>query len=116
MILFFATNWFNLFFFFVRSSFFGKSCHKLLIFQICSNFRSEWPNNEQRKPRIIDPYKLYGPHGYRTYSHARCQEVPTVDVNLEEVNLPHKLVINCCDFEGITIVTYKYKANQKLAI
>ena len=28
---------------------------------------------------------LYGPHGYRTFPHSRCQEVPTVDVDLEKV-------------------------------
>merc|ERR1711973_212595 len=53
--------------------------------------RDEWPEQDQqpqpkRKQRPIDPYKLYGPHGYRTFSHARCQEVPTVDVNLEEIS------------------------------
>merc|ERR1711962_89571 len=54
--------------------------------------RDEWPKQDQQQPqpkrkqRPIDPYKLYGPHGYRTFSHARCQEVPTVDVNLEEIS------------------------------
>ena len=42
--------------------------------------------SEQPKRKPIDPYKLYGPHGYRTYSHARCQEVPMVDVNLQDVS------------------------------
>ena len=51
---------------------------KLIYYQF---WRSEQP---KRKP--VDPYKLYGTHGYRTYSHARCQEVPMVDVNLQDVS------------------------------
>jgi len=43
------------------------------------------PRSEQPKRKPVDPYKLYGPHGYRTYSHARCQEVPMVDVNLQDI-------------------------------
>merc|ERR1712098_472064 len=43
--------------------------------------RDEWPA-QQAAP---SPYILYGPHGYRTFPHARCQEVPTVDVTLGEV-------------------------------
>ena len=75
----------------------GSGILLLITFAICQRvkvffYRSEWPS-EAKGPREIDPYILYGPHGYRTFSHARCQEVPTVDVNLEEVNLPHKLVI-----------------------
>ena len=59
------------------------------------SFRNEWPTTTRRP---IDPYILYGPHGYRTFSHARCQEVPTVDVNPSEVNsdsseCTHKVVI-----------------------
>lgn len=45
--------------------------------------RNEWPTTTRRP---IDPYILYGPHGYRTFSHARCQEVPTVDVNPSEIS------------------------------
>ena len=25
------------------------------------------------------PYIIYGPHGYRTFAHSRCQEVPTAE-------------------------------------
>ena len=67
------------------------------IFKHCVifSFRNEWPTTTRRP---IDPYILYGPHGYRTFSHARCQEVPTVDVNPSEVNsdsseCTHKVVI-----------------------
>ena len=49
-------------------------------------FRSEWPQQPEEIKKPIDPYILYGPHGYRTYSHARCQEVPTVDINLQQVS------------------------------
>jgi len=28
---------------------------------------------------------LYGPHGYSTFPHSRCQEVPTVDVQLSAI-------------------------------
>ena len=31
------------------------------------------------------PYILYGPHGYQTYPHSRCQEVPTVSVEMSEM-------------------------------
>jgi len=41
------------------------------------------PKNEL--PKAISPYILYGPHGYRTFPHSICQEVPTVDVALEEM-------------------------------
>lgn len=41
------------------------------------------PDSEQPEP--ISPYILYGPHGYRTFPHARCQEVPTVEVSLDEI-------------------------------
>ena len=48
--------------------------NKLLCFPP-SFFRSEWPGQaseqqpvKQRKHRIIDPYKLYGPHGYRWFN------------------------------------------------
>ena len=40
---------------------------------------------QQDEAAAIDPYILYGPHGYSTFSHARCQEVPTVNVSLSEV-------------------------------
>jgi len=33
----------------------------------------------------LDPYILYGPHGYSTFTHSRCQEVPTVSASLEEM-------------------------------
>lgn len=32
-----------------------------------------------------DPYIIYGPHGYSTFPHSRCQEVPTVSAPLEEM-------------------------------
>ena len=67
-----------------------KKLEKILLM---TSLRSEWPTTTRRP---IDPYILYGPHGYRTYSHARCQEVPTVDVNPSEVNSAsstHKVVI-----------------------
>jgi len=41
------------------------------------------PSSEQ--PQAISPYILYGPHGYRTFSHSRCQEVPTAEVSLDEM-------------------------------
>ena len=37
------------------------------------------------KQQPADPFILYGPHGYNTFVHARCQEVPTANVSLEEV-------------------------------
>merc|ERR1711872_216666 len=33
----------------------------------------------------VSPYILYGPHGYNTFTHSRCQEVPTVDVQLSAI-------------------------------
>jgi len=41
------------------------------------------PINEIPKP--VSPYILYGPHGYRTFQHSRCQEVPTAEVALDEI-------------------------------
>ena len=35
----------------------------------------------------VSPFILYGPHGYGTYSHSRCQEVPTVNVSIDEVHV-----------------------------
>jgi hypothetical protein len=32
-----------------------------------------------------NPHILYGPHGYSTFSHSICQEVPTVDVAFDEM-------------------------------
>merc|ERR1719308_319537 len=43
--------------------------------------RDEWPK-QQAAP---SPYILYGPHGYKTFPHSRCQEVPTADVELGEI-------------------------------
>ena len=37
------------------------------------------------KQQPADPFILYGPHGYNTFVHARCQEVPTANISLEEV-------------------------------
>merc|ERR1712126_160738 len=31
------------------------------------------------------PYILYGPHGYKTFPHSRCQEVPVADVAIGEI-------------------------------
>ena len=31
------------------------------------------------------PYILFGPHGYQTFPHSRCQEVPTVSVDMSEL-------------------------------
>ena len=42
----------------------------------------EWPQQGEEAP---SPYILYGPHGYQTYPHSRCQEVPTVDVDINEI-------------------------------
>ncbi len=33
----------------------------------------------------LDPYIIYGPHGYRTFPHSVCQEVPTIDVDFSQV-------------------------------
>ena len=40
-------------------------------------------NNQQQNE--VDPFIYYGPHGYNTWVHSRCQEVPTVNVSLAEV-------------------------------
>jgi len=32
------------------------------------------------------PYILYGPHGYHTYPHSRCQEVPTAETTMSEIS------------------------------
>jgi len=34
--------------------------------------RDEWPAGSSAAP---SPYILYGPHGYKTFPHSRCQEV-----------------------------------------
>ena len=34
--------------------------------------RDEWPAGMSNAP---SPYILYGPHGYKTFAHSRCQEV-----------------------------------------
>ena len=40
------------------------------------------------KLKLFSPvFFQYGPHGYSTYPHSRCQEVPTSNVTLEEVTL-----------------------------
>ena len=31
------------------------------------------------------PYVLYGPHGYATYQHSRCQEVPMAEVQISDI-------------------------------
>jgi len=46
---------------------------------------TEWPQQQQEAEDVPSPYILYGPHGYQTYPHSRCQEVPTVDVNINEI-------------------------------
>jgi len=38
-----------------------------------------------RSAEAKSPYLLYGPHGYKTFPHSRCQEVPTVDVSMSEI-------------------------------
>ena len=43
--------------------------------------RDEWPEEGKE---AASPYILFGPHGYRTYPHSRCQEVPVVEVELRE--------------------------------
>ena len=42
----------------------------------------------------VSPFILYGPHGYGTYSHSRCQEVPTVNVSIDEVHVQYILFKN----------------------
>jgi len=47
----------------------------------------EWPQSQTDpdEDEVPSPYILYGPHGYNTYPHSRCQEVPTVSANLNEL-------------------------------
>ena len=41
--------------------------------------KDEWPAGQSAAP---SPYILYGPHGYQTFPHSRCQEVSiTVPLN-----------------------------------
>merc|ERR1719474_2258586 len=35
---------------------------------------------------VASPFVLFGPHGYRTFEHSRCQNVPTVDVDLGKIS------------------------------
>lgn len=44
--------------------------------------RDEWPEGGAE---AASPYILFGPHGYRTYPHSRCQEVPVVEVALADM-------------------------------
>ena len=44
--------------------------------------RDEWPEGGEE---AASPYILFGPHGYRTFPHSGCQEVPVVEVELGEV-------------------------------
>jgi len=60
----------------------------LLLVAVTASLAADQPRNERpqkNKRPPTSPYLLYGPHGYRTFPHARCQEVPTVDVNLGEI-------------------------------
>ena len=41
--------------------------------------------SKEEKEEVPSPYILYGPHGYQTYPHSRCQEVPTVSVEMSEM-------------------------------
>ena len=41
--------------------------------------RDEWPAGAGGAGPP-SPYILYGPHGYHTFPHSRCQEVPTAEV------------------------------------
>jgi len=45
----------------------------------------EGPRGQQGNSDHVSPYILYGPHGYNTFTHSRCQEVPTVDVQLSAI-------------------------------
>jgi len=47
--------------------------------------RSDFNQPKSELPKPVSPYVLYGPHGYRTFQHARCQEVPTAEVALDEI-------------------------------
>merc|ERR1712126_497088 len=38
------------------------------------------------QPLRASPYILYGPHGYHTYPHSRCQEVPTAETTMSEIS------------------------------
>ncbi|XP_023344759.1 uncharacterized protein LOC111713991 [Eurytemora carolleeae] len=46
---------------------------------------SKQPLDERPQRPPVSPYLLYGPHGYRTYPHSICQEVPTVEVSMSEM-------------------------------
>lgn len=71
----------------------GVVCYILYMFLIQENLAQEdyrsQPRDEWPVPPATEappsPYIVYGPHGYRTFAHSRCQEVPTVDVNLAEI-------------------------------
>jgi len=41
---------------------------------------------QTEEEEVASPFVLFGPHGYRTFEHARCQNVPTVDVDLEKIS------------------------------
>jgi len=47
-----------------------------------------------------EPYLLFGPHGYRTFPHARCQEVPTADVDLEKIKGDWNLIEYITSVDG----------------
>ena len=59
-------------------------------------FRDEWP-----RTKTPNPYILYGPHGYKTYPHSRCQEVPMEsDVRMSEIEGDWHLVEYIASFDG----------------
>merc|ERR1711872_1144382 len=47
--------------------------------------RSDYNQPLSEIPKPVSPYILFGPHGYRTFQHSRCQEVPTAEVALDEI-------------------------------
>ena len=58
----------------------------LYFFCLTASCRGQQAEREDAaKQQPADPFILYGPHGYNTFVHARCQEVPTANVSLEEV-------------------------------
>ncbi len=59
--------------------------------------RDEWP----QRPTPPNPYILYGPHGYKTYPHSQCQEVPTErDVRLSDIEGDWHLIEYMASFDG----------------
>jgi len=55
---------------------------KCIIYILLVAFLEEVVSQSVRQP---DPYIQYGPHGYRTFAHSICQEVPLVEVSLDEM-------------------------------